>query len=356
MFKSFFKKSEVKKDEPIKSEVKKDEPIKSEVKKDSVKKSESKKNGSKKLSNSKRIDLYNKIQNKSNSKKNKVTNINLGENYKEVSEFDNTKITLVQNPNLLKDHNFPSFKYIGTDGFMSIQFDIKKNEAIQVNNGMLNFKDTNLVAETKTNSIMKGILRKLSGSSFLFTIYQNPQETVQRLNLSGPFIGNIYAFYIPPNTNFYTTESTYVCATPNVSMYTKFQFGGFLTGYGVTYVRASTGATPGLVWISSFGSIIPMIIKPTQSIDVDNGILLGFGDNVKMDTRIVSGLVGLFFDGEGLVTRILNNTNDDMVVYLQSKSMLSFNDYIKNAFTNYSLLSFKTNKSTMALIAKKKKY
>ncbi len=305
----------------------------------------------KKINNSKKIELYNKMINKSakKSESNINSSINLGQNYKEVIEFDNTKITLVQNPNMLKNHNFPSFKYVGVDGFTSVQFNLKQNEAIQVNNGMLNFMDTNIVANLKTNSFFRGIARKFSGSSFFFTMYQNPQETVQRLNLSGPFIGNIYAFYIPPNTNFYTTQSTYVCATPNVMMSTKIKFGGLMTGYGITYVKASTGDTPGLVWISSFGPIVPMVIKPTQNIKVDNGILLGFGDNVKMYTRTVTGISGLFFGGEGLVTRIDNDTSDNMTIYLQSKSMYSFNNYMKSVFKNYSLVSLRSNKSMIGL-------
>ena len=57
-----------------------------------------------KLNNSK--TLYNKMINKSSSKsiikKNKNINIHSGENYKQISEFDTTKITLVENINILK--------------------------------------------------------------------------------------------------------------------------------------------------------------------------------------------------------------------------------------------------------------
>ncbi len=349
MFKSFFKKSETKKNGSKKNGSKK-----SESKKNGSKKSESKKNSSKKLSNSRRIELYNKIKNKSNLKKenkNKITNINLGENYTEVSEFDTEEITLINDINMLKNHNFPKFKYVGTDGFTSIQFDLKQDEAIQANNGMLNFMDSNIITYTQTNTIWRGLMRKLSGSSFFFNLFTNVSDMNQRLNLSGPFIGNIYAFYIPPYTKFYTIESSYICSTPNVLMSTKFKFGGLMTGYGITYVKAKTEDTPGLVWISSFGPIIPMSIKPSFSIKVDNGILLGFGEDTSMYTRTVRGIKGIFFGGEGLVTEIINETSDDQTIFLQSKSLYSFANYISNINKKYSLISLTSDESTFALAA-----
>ncbi len=333
MFKSFFKKSESKKDGSIKSK--------------------SKKNNSKKLSNSKRIELYNKIQNKqnkskSNSKKNKI-NINLGENYKEVSQFNTNKITLISDINMLKNHNFPKFKYVGSDGFTSVQFDLKKNEAINANSSMLNFMDANIMVNLKTNSIWRGFARKFSGSSFFFNLFTNVSDMNQTVNFSGPFIGNISAFYIPPNTEFYTISSTYVCSTPNVLMSTKIKFGGLITGYGITYVKATTQETPGLIWISSFGPIIPMTIKPSFTLKVDNGILLGFGKDTKLYTRFFKSPLSLFFGGESLITEVRNETSEDQIIFLQSKSLYSFANYIYSTFKKYSLVSITSQHSTFSL-------
>lgn len=310
-----------------------------------------------KLSNSKKLKLYNKIVNKSSStksvsKKNKSTN--LVEVYKEINEFDSTQITLVENPNILKNYNFPSFKYIGSDGFTSVQFTLNKDETIRVNNSMLNFMDSNIETVTKTNTIWKGLMRKFSGSSFFFNLFINISDKPQRLNLSGPFIGNIYAFYIPPHTKFYTIESSYICSTSNVDITTKFKLGGLLTGYGVTYVKAKTNDTAGLIWVSSFGQIVPMTIKPNESIKFDNGILLGFGENINMNTKIFNGVKGIFFSGEGLVTEIKNdikNLNEpkNITIYLQSKSLYSFANYISSSMKSYSLISATTKHSTIGI-------
>ena len=316
-------------------------------------KSDSKKN---KLNHSKKIELYKKIinksfSNKSNSKKEK--RLNRSQNYKEINEFDSTQITLVKNPNILKNHNFPSFTYIGTDGFTSLEFNLYKDETIRVNNGMLNFMDSNIETITKTNSFWKGFMRKLSGSSFFFNLFTNTSETPQRLHLSSPFIGNIYAFYIPPHTKFYTIESSYICSTPNIDVTTKFKLGGLLTGYGVTYVKAKTNDTAGLLWVSSFGPIVPMVIKPNESIKIDNGILLGFGENITMNTRLFNGVKGLFFSGEGLVTEIKNenklNEGKNIIIYLQSKSLYSFANYISSSMKSYSLISASTKSSTIGI-------
>ncbi len=345
MFTSFFKKSEVKKEYS---------------KKNSSKKNSVKKSSSKKLNNSKKIELYNKIQNKQNSKKEnkkKILNIDLHQNYTEVSQFDTTQITIINDINMLQNHNFPKFKYVGSDGFTSLQFLLNKDETIRVNNGMLNFMDSNISTITKTNTIWKGLMRKFSGSSYFFNLFTNTSDIVQRLNLSGPFIGNIYAFYIPPHTKFYTIESSYVCSTSNIDITTKFKLGGLLTGYGVTYVKAKTGDTPGLIWVSSFGPIVPMSIKPNESIKFDNGILLGFGENINMNTRLFNGVKGLFFSGEGLVTEIKNDIKNsdkpkDSIIYLQSKSLYSFANYISSSIKSYSLISLTSKSSTFAIQSK----
>ncbi len=345
MFTSFFKKSGVKKEYS---------------KKNSSKKNSVKKSSSKKLNNSKKIELYNKIQNKQNSKKEnkkKILNIDLHQNYTEVSQFDTTQITIINDINMLQNHNFPKFKYVGSDGFTSLQFLLNKDETIRVNNGMLNFMDSNISTITKTNTIWKGLMRKFSGSSYFFNLFTNTSDIVQRLNLSGPFIGNIYAFYIPPHTKFYTIESSYVCSTSNIDITTKFKLGGLLTGYGVTYVKAKTGDTPGLIWVSSFGPIVPMSIKPNESIKFDNGILLGFGENINMNTRLFNGVKGLFFSGEGLVTEIKNDIKNsdkskDIIIYLQSKSLYSFANYISSSIKSYSLISLTSKSSTFAIQSK----
>jgi hypothetical protein len=69
---------------------------------------------------------------------------------------------------------------------------------------------------------------------------------------------------------------------------------------------------------------------------VANGVFLAFDSEISIETRMVkskstlSSIKGLLFSGEGLVSEMKNNTSEPKSVFLQSRSKIFYNDYIRN--------------------------
>jgi len=59
-------------------------------------------------------------------------------------------------------------------------------------------------------------------------------------------------------------------------------------------------------------------------------VLFGFDTNIPIHTEPVGGFVSTFFSGEGLVSRITNDKNSNINIYLQTISRIGFNNYIAN--------------------------
>ena len=245
--------------------------------------------------------------------------------------FTSNSITLIKDPSTLKNNKeFPSFIYeAGT-----LKVLLKQGESVRADAGAMNYMTDSIKLETKTGSIFNAVWRKASGSSAFYNIFYNESPTLGSLNLSRVTPGVVHCFYIPQGRNFCFVDDTYVASTTNLRITTKARFGGLIMGYGLTFVNVMAENGAGLVWIDSFGDIINMTIKPGNSLRVDNGVLLGFDSDIPIETEPVGGFVSTFFSGEGLVSRIRNNTNSDINIYLQTISRIGFNNYIANIAAN----------------------
>jgi uncharacterized protein (TIGR00266 family) len=241
--------------------------------------------------------------------------------------FNSNKITLIKDPFTLKNNKeFPSFIYeAGT-----LKVSLKQGESIRADAGAMNYMTDSIQLETKTGSIFNAMWRTASGSSLFYNIFYNQSPTLGSINLSRVTPGVVHCFYIPQGRNFCFVDDTYVASTTNLRITTKARFGGLIMGYGLTFVNVMAENGSGLVWIDSFGDIINMTIKSGNSLRVDNGVLLGFDSDIPIETETVGGFVSTFFSGEGLVSRIRNNTNSDINIYLQTISRIGFNNYIAN--------------------------
>lgn len=240
-------------------------------------------------------------------------------------------IFMITNPIQIKNSGIsPFFEYEGIDGYKSVKFILKKDEEIRAEGGTLSYIRNDIIIETKTNGFLTGLYRKLSGSSFFFNVFKNISDRLGTVTFSSIVPGDIGCFYIPPGKKFNYVSDTYICSTPNLQITTNIRFGGLLLGYGLTFVQVeSIDNQPGLVWISSFGKVIELILKQDESVKIDNGILLGFDADIKINTESVGGIKSFFFSGEGLLSKITNINNTDIKIYLQSKSKTQYIKYLR---------------------------
>jgi len=283
---------------------------------------------------SKKINKDSKKINKDSKKMNKDSK-KTKKNYKGGSNNIKTKfssdiIKLVDPKELINNEEFPKFSYIGGSGFHGVHFTLLKNQEIRGDGGAMNYMSGNIEMNTTSGGIMSGLFRSLSGSSIFYNIFRNPSQYDGFINLSGFYPGNVGCFYIPSGKTFCLVYDTYICSTLNLEISTKLRFGGFILGYGLAFVKVTSTNTPGLLFISSFGNIIPITINPGSSVSIDNGVLIGFDENQSINTRSVGGFKSLLFSGEGLISNISNSGNTPITIYVQSRSKTAYIDYMKN--------------------------
>ena len=274
------------------------------------------------------------IELKKNNRLNNKLNNKLSNNKLSNNKLSN-KIIQIKNSSRSNISNFPKYIIEGGSGFQCVKFILKSNEVIRADGGAMNYMTPGITLQTTsgkswTNTIIKGLGRAISGSSIFYNIFSNTTDKEQIVQFSGVSPGNIGCFYIPSKTEFNIVHDSYICSTENLDVGGKVRFGGILLGYGLTFVTVKAPEnSPGLIWIAAFGDVIEYKLKPTESIIVDNGVFLGFDSEISINTKTVGGLKSFFFSGEGLVSEMKNNTQETKSIFLQSRSRIFYNDYIK---------------------------
>jgi uncharacterized protein (TIGR00266 family) len=229
---------------------------------------------------------------------------------------------------------FPLFEYEGGSGFMTVKIILNQNQDIRADAGAMNYMSSGIEIKTTTGNIFNSVSRMFSGSSAFYNIFYNTSPTKSDVTFSGIMPGNVGCFYIPHNKSFNLVDNSYICSTSNLDIKTNIRTGGFVTGYGLTFVNVSSSNGPGLIWGAAFGNVIEKIIEPNHSIKIDNGILLGFESNINIKTNLVGGFTSTLFSGEGLVSKITNTNSKPMRIFLQSRSKINYINYIKDIVKN----------------------
>ena len=247
------------------------------------------------------------------------------------NKFNKTVISLIKNPKLLKNNKeFPLFEYEGGDGFKTVKIILNQGQEIRADAGAMNYMSSSINIRTTTGSFFGAVGRILSGSSAFYNIFYNNDNTPKDVTFSGVNPGSVGCFYIPSGKSFNLVYDSYICSTTNLDISTDIRLGGFITGYGLTFVNVKASNGDGLIWGASFGEVIEKIIEPGNSIKIDNGVLLGFDADVNINTKLIGGFTTTLFSGEGLVSEIKNNDNKSMRIFLQGRSKIAYIDYIKN--------------------------
>lgn len=227
-------------------------------------------------------------------------------------------------------NKFPKFEYEGGDGFSCVKITLQPGESIRADGGAMNYMTNDIKIKTESGNILGALGRSISGSSFFYNLFINKGDRTGIINFSGILPGNIGCFYIKKGESFNFVQSSYICSTSELKIEASIRFGGLITGYGITYVKANGINSDGLIWIASLGNIITITLKKGEKIKVDNGVLLAFHGNIEINTTTVGGLFSTLFSQEGLVSEIINKDDKDSTIYLESRSKERYAQYISN--------------------------
>jgi len=213
-------------------------------------------------------------------------------------------------------------KYKPSYSMLVMQLD--QGETITAESGALTYMDPTIEVHTRKRekSLLGSLgLRLIGGQSFWvndFIASAGPGE----IGLVAAPVGDIEKLDIAPGHGFIVQKSAYIASTQGIDLDVKWEgFSKGLFGQGLFMLKA-TGA--GSMFINTFGAIDTHVLKPGQTLIVDNFHLVAFSDSCSYRGTRIGGLKETFLSGEGLVTQITGPGE----VHIQTKNVNQFVNWL----------------------------
>ncbi|MEM2757495.1 MAG: TIGR00266 family protein [Sulfolobales archaeon] len=197
-------------------------------------------------------------------------------------------------------------------------------EKIVAEAGSMTYMTPNIEVKTRMRekSILDSLgLTVLGRQSFWVNEYLARDSPGEVAFVSAP-IGDIEKLTITPKQGYIIQKASYIASTENVNLDSKWE--GFTTGVcgpGLFMIKAFG---EGELFINTFGALDKHVLKPGESLIVDNFHLVAFSDTCNYRVTKFGGLKETILGGEGLVTKIEGPGE----VYIQTKNLREFVDWI----------------------------
>ena len=181
---------------------------------------------------------------------------------------------------------------------------LNEGQTVAAEAGAMTYMTPNI--QVKTRAREKSLLGTLGisilgGQSFFVNDY-SPNQGQGEIGLVSAPVGDIMKIDVAHDRGYIIQKSAYVASSPTVNL--DIQWQGFtkgLFGQGLFMIR-TTGE--GELFINCFGAIDKHILKPGESIIVDNFHLVAFSDSCQYEVQKFGGWKETLLSGEGLVTQI----------------------------------------------------
>ncbi|MEM4520059.1 MAG: TIGR00266 family protein [Sulfolobales archaeon] len=197
-------------------------------------------------------------------------------------------------------------------------------EKIVAEAGSMTYMTPNIEVKTRMRekSILDSLgLTVLGRQSFWVNEYSARDSPGEVAFVSAP-IGDIEKLTITPKQGYIIQKASYIASTENVNLDIKWEgFTKGLFGQGLFMIKASG---EGELFINTFGALDKHVLKPGESLIVDNFHLVAFSDTCNYRVTKFGGLKETILGGEGLVTKIEGPGE----VYIQTKNLREFVDWI----------------------------
>ncbi|MCS7109108.1 MAG: TIGR00266 family protein [Sulfolobales archaeon] len=198
------------------------------------------------------------------------------------------------------------------------------NEKIVAEAGSMTYMTPNIEVRTRMRekSILDSLgLTILGRQSFWINEYVARNTPGEVAFVSAP-IGDVEKLVVRPNQGYIIQKSSYIASTENIDLDIRWEgFTKGLFGQGLFMIKASG---EGELFINTFGAIDKHVLKPGESLIVDNFHLVAFSTSCNYRVTKFGGLKETILGGEGLVTKIEGPGE----VYIQTKNLREFIDWI----------------------------
>ena len=181
-----------------------------------------------------------------------------------------------------------------------LKVELEPGETVTAEPGAMVYMKGDIEIKTSSGGILKGIMRSmLGGESFWLNTYRarSPAEIWFAPSLPG----DIEALNID-GKGLIIQDTSYLAHHGDISIGTAWRgFRGLLAEGELFWLKAEGR---GLVWVTSYGGLEKLELKPGERVIVDNFHFVAMDDGMKWKVRKFGGLKSFLFGGEGLVIEV----------------------------------------------------
>lgn len=201
---------------------------------------------------------------------------------------------------------------------------LEPGEKIVAEAGSMTYITPNIEVHTRMRekSLLGSLGLTLFGrQSFFVNEYLAKDGPGEAAFVSAP-VGDIEVLQLKPEQGYIVQKASYIASTENIDLDVKWEgFTKGLFGQGLFMIKV-TGE--GTLFINTFGAIDKHVLKPGESLIVDNFHLVAFSSTCNYRVTKFGGLKETILGGEGLVTRIEGPGE----VYIQTKNLGEFVEWL----------------------------
>ncbi len=217
------------------------------------------------------------------------------------------------------------YEIIGNE-MQIVEIELDPNETVIAEAGVMNYMEDDIAFEAKMgdgSSANEGMLSKIINAgkramaqeSVFMTHFTNIGNSKRRVAFAAPYPGKIIPVDLDKlNGVIYCQKDAFLCAALGTKIDIAFnrRFGvGFFGGEGFILEKL---VGDGMVFIHAGGTVVKKELHG-ETLRVDTGCLVAFGEGIDYDIQRAGGLKSMIFGGEGLFLATLRGEG---TVYLQS--------------------------------------
>lgn len=194
---------------------------------------------------------------------------------------------------------------------------LEQGEQVQAEAGaMVSMSETVSMQSSMKGGLMSGLKRSfLAGESLFINTFT--ADAAGEVTIAPALPGDIIALDIS-NQTLFVQSGSFLAATMGVTIDTKWGGGKTFFSREGLFLLKCTGQ--GTIFVSSYGAIRLVDLKPGEKYRVDTGHMVAFDESVTYDVGRAGGWKTTLVGGEGLVCKLTGPGR----FYLQTRSPESF--------------------------------
>lgn len=210
------------------------------------------------------------------------------------------------------------YKILG-DAMQVVEIELDPGETVIAEAGMMNYMDGDIAFETKMGDgsdpdqgmfgkLFSAGKRAITGESLFMTHFENKGAGKKTVAFAAPYPGTIVPVDMEKEGGvIFCQKDAFLAAALGTRIGIAFSRklgAGFFGGEGFILQKLEGD---GMAFVQAGGTVVRKELNG-ETIKVDTGCLVGFGEGIEYDIEIVSGLKSMLFGGEGLCLTTLTGT------------------------------------------------